>query len=306
MFMKNIRKFIFPTVLILVILMGALFIFLQNGEKKISDKCLREQCIGIAGYSPIGFPNSSEEQIKQYWKDINKDSEIYGVHADLSNTSLLEMASKNLNIPISLVISDKDISDLTKIYEVIDKNPKIMYLGIGNEINNLTVEEYTNFLNEAKIKFPKIKEKYPKLRIMTVFQYESLLDKNNIDMLKDWEPIVDVLGLTVYPHLKYPFPREIPSDYFSSITKDFVITETSWPSNINSFSGKNKMFNSDEKEQEEYIQWIFSIKNNKRIQYINWLFLNDIQSTDPLFQGAGLRNSDGTVKPAFQMWINPS
>jgi hypothetical protein len=313
--MKDFKKYILFLIGILVLVLGVSLFLLLPRNGKNNDKCLNEQCLGISGYSPVGFPNSTEEQIKEYWKDINKYAEIYGVHTELSSTSLLDMASKNLNIPISLVISDKDLSDLSKIYEVLDKNPKIMYLGIGNEINNLPEEEYLNFLNEAKIKFPKIKEKYPNIKIMTVFQYESFIGKgyltgknnpNNLDMLKDWESLVDVYGFTVYPFLDYRTPREIPDDYFGNITKDFVITETSWPSAINLFNGKERLFNTDVNEQKEYVEWFFSIKDNSRLRFVNWLMLNDISDIDPIFQGAGLRNSDGSIKPAFGVWTNPS
>jgi hypothetical protein len=288
----------------------------NNDEKTVLLE--NGKTFGYTGFTPVGFPIYTKKQIGEYWETISNSANIYGINTNLENTGLIKLADANLDLPLVLVISHEDLDDMDKINKILDDTPSILFLGIGNEINILkssSPDEYANFYSKAKIEFANIKKLHPNIQIFTVFQYESLIGKayltgidygDQTQLIKDWEDYVDFLGFTVYPHLNYASPQDIPLDYFSKITaitnKEFAITETSWPSDINIFNGPNAKYNTDQSEQLEYIEWIDKMNREYEPIFINWLFLNDIETNQELFKGAGLRDLNGDEKPAFSAY----
>jgi hypothetical protein len=273
---------------------------------------------GIAGFGPVNYPNHNSAQLRGYWADINANADIYGVHANLQDTRLLESATGNLDLPLVLLLSHEDLSDMDKLFQVLAANPHIRFLGIGNEINLLretNPQTYENFLVQARQRFPQIKARFQNLELLTVFQYETLIGKgyltgkqhaNSLELLADWEDIVDLFGLTVYPHFDYGSPSELPGDYFAALmtltSKPFALTETSWPSAITGLSGVNQKYNTDEQEQTQYLTWLKTAVQKTQPKFVNWIFLNDIDTENLAFAGSGLRQKSGKPKPALERW----
>ncbi|MCC7304220.1 hypothetical protein IT418_02295 [bacterium] len=290
----------------------------SKDDYQTTTPCSSSTCFGIVGYSPVGFPKQSLSAIKTFWRETNAVAELYGVTTSLENIGIITQANKEFSGNLVLVIPHTALRDYEKIRGVIKKNPKIKYLGIGNEINilyNDSNSEYKEFLALAKQYIPKIKEDFPQVTIFTVFQYDELVGrayltgKKNPDqrfLLQEWSTLVDMIGLTVYPHFQYDNPEEIPQEYFTAITSTttlpIAITETSWPSGVKIFTGGNAKYNTTEQEQSVYAEWMKNEATKRKFVFVNWLFLNDLETGQPLFQGSALRDSEGKAKLVLPIW----
>ncbi len=273
---------------------------------------------GIVGYTPVGFPNAGVEEMSQYFKDINQYSNVYGINSELTEAEqLAALFTRNISKPLILVLGYKDVSSTEKIINILKENPNVKYLGLGNEVNLIFKEDETlfdSYLANYLSSYDKIKAINNHVKIFPVFQYEALIGKgkimggenqSNIELINRFAKKIDLIGLTLYPHFDYATPQDIPTNYFEDILRfnlPIGVTETSWPSSVNAFSGDLAYLNTTTQEQKDYVGWI-NMQDKNKFEFINWLFLNDIDQNNQAFKGSALRDKNGISKPSFDEWI---
>lgn len=311
------KKFflVFPILIVFCVIISV-FLYLKVKSPMQTTQQARDRTLsGISGFTPLGFPQSNESQINDFFETINSTQDIYGVHSSLANSGILGLTTNKSNLPIELVIDYSDAQDVDKIKDILNKYKSIQYLAIGNEVNLLEAKDseafnlfVTNYINAYDI----LKSDFPNLKIYTTFQYEALVGKayltgikyeNNLNLLKRFDGKLDLIGITLYPHFDYDIPSDIPLNYFDELYKSglkIAVTETGWPSNISGLS--DSRFNTNEKEQEDYAKWVKALPSEK-FEFINWIFLNDISQEATAFDGIGLRDINGKAKPALDIWL---
>ncbi|GAB4160872.1 MAG: hypothetical protein Fur003_4320 [Candidatus Dojkabacteria bacterium] len=300
----------------------------------------RKYKLGISGYSPVNFPNSSTEEATKYWQSINAYSQIYGIHTEWQDTKFVELANAMYQHDLSIVLgyqaseewgsSTDELIDVVK--SLLKAHPEIKYLAIGNEVNLFYEKEpakFELFVKDYKEVYKEIKKAYPNVKVYTTFNYESLIGKGSLfgadvshksqlALLNQFKGSIDLIGITTYPYFDYKTPSEIPADYFAAL-KDFsdkpiVITETGWLSRETygtKYSAISEMgLAGSQKEQSEYVEWLNSAAQKNKIEFINWIYLNDIvaweEGTDPekyvLFDSIGLHTHSGASKMSWEKW----
>lgn len=304
-------------------------------EKKDLGLDERFYQLGISGYSPANFPNSNEEDISRYWKEINSATDIYFVNTDWRSLKIFESTAPNVE-KIGAVIgfqtptewTDQTDEFIIAIKSLLKKYPKITHLSIGNEVNDLKEKypsEFSKFIMSYKKIYSEIKSTNPELNIFTTFQYESLIGKgylrygNNpptedISLIDQFINNLDSLGLTSYPYFDFTTPSEIPDDYFDKLKrfeKQLIFTETAWISREN-FTKElevlnSKGFSSSEEEQQKYLLRLINILP-KNTSILSWIFLNDPYSDGSqvfeVFDTVGLKGYNGNSKLIWNYWMS--
>src|SRR5690606_17410991 len=64
--------------------------------------------LGISGFTPANFPDSSTDDLEKYWKEINNYTDIYGIHVGIDGLSLLDTAASSLSVPFEVVTGLKE------------------------------------------------------------------------------------------------------------------------------------------------------------------------------------------------------
>lgn len=283
---------------------------------------------GVSGYVPTNFPNSSLSDLKEYWKDINTYSQIYGIHVNWGEVDNAIQLSSNVKGDVYVLFGFQTPDDwentqkvISSIDTLLQKRKNIKYIGIGNEINEIERKHPREF-SKFKSEFEKISQHmritHPEIGFFTTFQYDSLLgkaklmnvkNKGNVGMVNEFKDNVDFVGYTVYPFLQYNDVTSIPSNYFSDLESisniPYAITETSWPTQ--ELNGSDFVFS--ESMQEQYIRKITDLPESDSLLFLNIVFLNDIvdwekngNTKDILFDSVGIRYNDGKEKSAFKVW----
>jgi hypothetical protein len=195
------------------------------------------------------------------------------------------------------------------------KKHKPKYFGIGVEINVFAeknpeaFEEFVPFYNEV---YDAIKDVSPDTKVFTVFQLEKTKGLNGglfggiNDLEKaQWSLLdkfpTDLTAFTTYPGLIYKDPSEIPFNYYSEISlhtiKPIVFTEIGWHA-ASSPAG----WESSEQEQAEFVETFFNLTKDINMELAVWTFMYDQNTIEP-FNSMGLYNSNGTARPAWNLWI---
>ncbi|UCD03352.1 MAG: glycosyl hydrolase 53 family protein [Candidatus Aenigmatarchaeota archaeon] len=185
------------------------------------------------------------------------------------------------------------------------RDVKPEYFSLGNEVNDYfylnpdDLEPYLTLLEEA---YAAIKMESPDTKVMVVLSFTHLIDNNQWFLFEKFNDKVDIIGLTTYPWKHYDSPDDIPADYYSRITKytnrPIAFTEIGWPSD-------------NEKMQAEFLLRFVELTKDMNIEMVNWLFLHDAELTgivgsvtDPKTGTIALKNSDGTKKEIYYLWLD--
>lgn len=348
--MKDLmRIFIFIGIILLVSCAGIGIVTVYYISSRKEDKAdnttqkkpERIYKLGISGYTPENFPNASNNQVKEYWSELNKFSEVYGVHINWRDTKLLDNAIKEYENDISVVYGYQDPKEwgnkkeemLKVVRDYLQNTQKIKYVFIGNEINLLyekNPQRFDKFIEDYKYIYTELKKDYQQVYISTTFNYESLIGrgylmgnisnrKDQIQLINQFKNYIDLIGLTSYPYFDYTNPVDLPENYFSKIEgyEDIriALTETGWMSR-ESYGKKyqnvqEQGFTGSEMEQYEYFQKLQMIADKNSFEFVSWLFLNDFTpyndgedgSSDlVLFDSVGLRKNNGDSKIVWEDW----
>lgn len=294
---------------------------------------------GLAGYFPASFPQSSAEQVVSFWQEANKYSSQLGIHLDWQDTDFLEVASQEYDHNIVLVLGVQRASDWlqsaqavqNKILAILAKNPKVKYLGLGNEVNLLAEKypaEFPQFLEAYRLWYWETKQQYPAVKIFTTFQYESWRGEAKLmggvetrdaswEILSALSGYYDAVGITLYPYLDFSTPAEIPANYFDELmqltNKPIVVTETGWISQSH-FGGNlanlaSQGLAGSEAEQVEFLGYLNDLPAD-RFELINWLGLHDfkdwrnvpVSAAETMVASVGLKLNSGETKTVWQDW----
>jgi len=206
------------------------------------------------------------------------------------------------------------------------------YLGLASEINTYMdahPADAPNFISLYNEIYAAIKAEAPDMKIFVTFQWEDL---NNLipsaaegrqPYQTDWneieafEPNLDLWVISSYPFAAFKSGADIPSDYYTPLlsrtSKPLAVAEGGYTSRpVGQFSGT----------PEDQVAYLNAIHNQigSRLTFWVYLLLEDfnldsyskymksqgVGATDVntlgMFASVGLANSDGTPKPAMDLW----
>jgi len=295
---------------------------------------------GISGFAPRDFPRFGFSDLVEYWSDVRKSAEVYGIHTEWSSLNLVEDANKELDMDFEVVLGFQEPVEwktetdalIKAVTGMLRKYPQIKYLGIGNEINieyENNPADFTDFLTAYKKIYTELKALFPSVQIFTVFQYEALkgegyltgfrdLRDNEFFIVNELNDHLDLIAVTLYPMLDYKSPAEIPASYFDDILsygKKIAVTETGWMAR-ETYAGLLKTISDDgytgsEAEQADYLNWLIKTGNTGNFEFINWFHINDPFAWEngdegsgnfALFDSISLKKNDGTEKKVWPLW----
>ena len=193
------------------------------------------------------------------------------------------------------------------------------YLGLASEINTYAdayPADFANYLSLYREVYALVKAEAPETQIFVSFQWEDL---NNLlpnateggtayathwDQVEAFEPQLDLWVISSYPSFPFSKGADIPPDYYAPLltrtTKPLAVAEGGFTSTpIGSLSGTPQ-------DQVDYLNAIHN-QIDERLAFWVYLLLDDINPvTDDealkFFTAVGLREVDGTPKPALAVW----
>ena len=205
------------------------------------------------------------------------------------------------------------------------------YLGLASEINtyaDANPEDFEKFVSLYREIYTAIKTESPDTQVFVTFQWDDL---NNVipfdptggepyqtkwEQIEAFEPYLDIWAISSYPFVAFDSAADIPSDYYTPLlsrtNKPLAIAEGGVNSRaIGQFKGTPQ-------DQVDYLNAIHTQLGN-RLTFWIYLILNDIDgeayrdflaqngmatNADTIlwFAAVGLRELNGTPKPALQVW----
>jgi hypothetical protein len=203
------------------------------------------------------------------------------------------------------------------------------YLGLASEINTYAdafPEDFPNFLSLYRETYKKIKAESPGTKIFVTFQWEDL---NHYDAagpdrglgtkweeIEVFEPDLDLWVISSYPFIAFPSAADIPTDYYSRL-----LDRTEKPLAVGEGGFGSVDVPPARGTPQDQVLYLNAIHNQigKRLAFWIYLILDDFnmdsykQSLESQGQGdkvetlrffstLGLRERDGTPKPALAVW----
>jgi hypothetical protein len=209
------------------------------------------------------------------------------------------------------------------------------YLGLASEINTYMdafPADAPNFVSLYHEVYALVKAESPETQVFVTFQWDDLNNmwsqpeegerqklQPNWEQVEAFEPNLDLWALSSYPYFVFPSGADIPSDYYSRVlartTKRVAISEGGWT------TGDVGTIHGSPEDQVAYIEAIHN-QLGSRLAFWVYLVLNDFdmdsyskmfeqQGGNPadiqtlgMFSTLGLRELDGTPKPALEVWMS--
>ena len=314
----------------------------QSSQRRELPISKRKFLIGVVP-NPARSPNSSFKDLLEAYKEAGKIAEVcpiwvekqgigefdllkrnkiltgirvYGLKPLLTlNFATIKKGAKGLEYIVDAPegippkLSDPAFRSLwLNETENIAKEFKPEYFSLGNEINDFfylhpeELQPYLSLLSEA---YGRIKKVSPQTKVLVVFSYNHLIENNQLDLLKDFEDKVDLIGLTTYPYKQFPNPDAIPKDYYARLKKytdkPIAFTEIGWS------SGKG----SSEKMQADFLVRFLELTKELNIEMVNWLFLHETvvggiagQISHKDVGTIALKKADGKAKEIYYIWLS--
>ena len=209
---------------------------------------------------------------------------------------------------------------------------KPTYLGLASEINTYMdahPQDVDHYLTLYQQTYQSIKEVSPVTRVFVTFQWDDLNNmmpqaaegrpagQINWEQIEAFEPRLDLWAISSYPYFIFNGGEAIPADYYrpllSRTNKPLAVAEGGFSSRP---VGPIQV---DEEDQSAYLQAIHA-QLGERLSFWVYILLNDLnmqaistemaergrsqQDIDTLsmFAGVGLRQADGSAKPALELW----
>ncbi|GAB4415386.1 MAG: hypothetical protein Kow002_00390 [Anaerolineales bacterium] len=209
-------------------------------------------------------------------------------------------------------------------------NPK--YLGLASEINTYLdahPDDAASYISLYHSVYALVKAEAPETQVFVTFQWEDLNNlwkvaaegraayDTNWDQVEAFEPNLDVWAISSYPFAVFPSGAAIPPDYYTPL-----LTRTSKPLAVaeGGFTSRpNPPFPGDEGSQVDYLNaihaqiggrlvfWVYLLLDDFNLdsytKYMREQGLGDRDLTSlGMFASVGLREFDGTPKPALEVW----
>jgi hypothetical protein len=206
------------------------------------------------------------------------------------------------------------------------------YLGLASEINTYMdahPEDAANFVSLYHELYGKIKAEASETQVFVTFQWDDLNNmfetaaegrpkyQPNWDQIEVFEPDLDLWAISSYPCFVFPSGMDIPADYYSRLlrrtSKPVAVAEGGYTSR------DIGLIQATPEDQDAYLHAIHD-QLGSRLNFWVYLLLNDFNidsyskffkaqgiddkdiSTLSMFQSLGLREWDGTPKPALEIW----
>ncbi len=206
------------------------------------------------------------------------------------------------------------------------------YLGLASEINTYMdthPDDARNFVSLYNEIYKEVKSQAPETQIFVTFQWEELNNlipqvasgrtplQPNWDQVEAFEPDLDIWAISSYPFVAFKSGSEIPANYYSPLlsrtTKPIAVAEGGYTSKgVGPITGR----------PEDQVAYLNAIHNQIGARLAFWVYLlledfdlnsysrnmkaNGVGSADintlGMFASVGLGNSDGTPKPALDLW----
>jgi hypothetical protein len=206
------------------------------------------------------------------------------------------------------------------------------YLGLASEINTYAdahPEDFPNYLSLYREVYAAVKAESPQTQVFVTFQWEDLNNlfataaegrapyQTNWDQVEAFEPELDLWVISSYPFAAFQSGAEIPADYYTPLLsrtgRPLAVAEGGYTSEpVGPFPGTPQ-------DQVDYLNAIHS-QIGGRLRFWVYLLLNDFDpesyadamrrsgldeediGTLGMFTAVGLREADGTPKPALVVW----
>lgn len=208
------------------------------------------------------------------------------------------------------------------------------YLGLASEINTYAdahPDDFANYLSLYREVYTLVKAEAPDTHIFVTFQWEDLNNmfptaaegreayETNWDQVEAFEPELDVWVISSYPFFTFPSGADIPDDYYTPLlartTKPLAVAE-------GGFTSKPVGSGAITAGPQDQVDYLNAIHNQlgERLAFWVYLLLDDINpqayattmteqgmdaddmNTLGFFVSVGLREFDGTPKPALEVW----
>jgi hypothetical protein len=205
------------------------------------------------------------------------------------------------------------------------------YLGLASEINTYMdahPDDAPNFVSLYNEIYQAVKAEAPDAQIFVTFQWEGLNNlfgqieaghqpgKINWDQIEAFEPNLDLWVISSYPFAAFQSGEAIPADYYSPLlsrtSKPLAVAEGGFTSKpVGPFSGTPQ-------DQVAYLNaihnqigsrltfWVYLLLNDFNLDSYSKLMRQQGQGNDVntlgMFASVGLREFNGTPKPAMQVW----
>ena len=207
------------------------------------------------------------------------------------------------------------------------------YIGLASEINTYMdafPEDAPNFVSLYHEVYALIKAEAPDTQVFVTFQWDDLNNmfegaaegrqklQPNWDQIEAFEPNLDLWVISSYPYFVFP-GASFPADYYSRLLartdKRVAVAEGGYSSrNIGGVTAA----------PENQVAYLTAIHDQlgSRLAFWVYLLLNDFDmesytdalkdqgvsendvNTLSMFQSLGLREADGTPKPALEVWMS--
>jgi hypothetical protein len=206
------------------------------------------------------------------------------------------------------------------------------YLGLASEINTYAdahPDDFAHFISLYREVYAAIKAEAPATQVFVTFQWEDLNNlfpgaaegraahSINWDQVEAFEPDLDAWVISSYPFVAFPSADEIPDDYYVPL-----LTRTDKPLAVGEGGFTSKPvgpFHGTPDDQVGYLEALHD-QIGGRLAFWIYLLLSDFDSDEyaaalrdqgrgqvdidtlGMFAAVGLRETDGTAKPALEVW----
>ncbi|MBL8056657.1 MAG: hypothetical protein JNK29_08160 [Anaerolineales bacterium] len=206
------------------------------------------------------------------------------------------------------------------------------YLGLASEINTYAdahPADFPHYLSLYREIYALVKAEAPATQIFVSFQWEDLNNlfaqaaegraayATNWDQVEAFEPELDVWVISSYPFFVFPAGADIPADYYTPLLartpKPVAVAEGGFASRPFAAWAQG----GTPQDQVAYLNALHG-QLGERLAFWVYLLLNDFdpdsyaaglpgKAADDLntlgfFTAVGLREADGTPKPALEVW----
>jgi hypothetical protein len=197
---------------------------------------------------------------------------------------------------------------------------KPSHISLGVEVDGLALqnpEEFGSFVTLYAEAYRQIKAVSHLSQVGVSFQFEAMLAAGLIDAdagragpVHAFGPLLDFLGVSLYPCLAYPTVSDIPPAYLAPLAgagRPLVVMETGWPAGPDAPD-----------QQTAYLDWLVTQPEAQQIDLMVWISTTDLgDGYVPSRQGPacpsdvgawrgglGLWSVDVKPKPAAARWVS--
>lgn len=207
------------------------------------------------------------------------------------------------------------------------------YLGLASEINTYMdahPEDAPNFISLYNEVYAAVKTEAPETQIFVTFQWEDLNNAfpqpeegnrkkfdTNWEQVEVFEPNLDLWVISSYPFITFENGADIPADYYTplltrtskplAIAEGGFISRDAGPANGSPQSQVDYLNAIHSQIGERLTFWIYLILSDFNLKSYEKIMRRQGQSNDDMntlgmFTSVGLREFDGTPKPALDVW----